>query len=590
MSAQTSIQWCDSTVNPIMGCGGCELFPSPGIILDDLDLIAKRSGMKRMSSKVLFKELVDERFATGKVRPEVKRAVNTTNIWHLRELFVERVRKAVEKEFGNAIANATAKAMAEIIRKHITCYAAVLHLNRGANVFYPDRAPKKGYAPVFESVTPFPGRCGGAAKWKDLLGSVHPNEPWKDGLARMIFVSDMGDALSRRSDFAFLKREVIESMESDEGRRHLWLWLTKRPGLLARLSAEIGGLPPNVCAMTTVTAPEPDRLARIDELRAVKASVRGLSIEPLWERIPVEKLDLTGIDWVIVGGESGSGDLTRPFALEWAEELRDYCRGKGVAFFLKQLGRTPTRNGEAIELNDLHGGDWVEWEEDLRVREFPAYFHEYRKDEKPGTPFERPIHEASKRKRKPQAILEKNDAKRMTKEEKADFTRLDRIVRRGVEAVFEVGRALGEIKERKLWRKEYPSWQRYCESVVGHSRIHVHRLIAAARAADVIAAGMLPNGDTVPPRSEGQVRPLTALENDEDVRKVWGKAVEIAGGQPTARQVEEAIVEIFPPESPQERERSRGEKRKCVVNELEEALVDAPPEVKELLSRLKELL
>ena len=50
--------------------------------------------------------------------------------------------------------------------------------------------------------------------------------------------------------------------------------------------------------------------------------MRGLSIEPLWKRIPPADLDLEGIDWVILGGESGSGKLTRPFSVEWAEELR----------------------------------------------------------------------------------------------------------------------------------------------------------------------------------------------------------------------------------------------------------------------------
>ncbi|MBX3739942.1 MAG: DUF5131 family protein [Akkermansiaceae bacterium] len=587
MSEKTSIQWCDSTVNPIMGCGGCELFPAPGVILDDLDSVAAAAGLN-IESKVLFKELVHEQFAKGAVRAEVKKAVNTTNIWHLRNLFVERVRIVAKKEFDQNIAGDVAATMSAIIRKHITCYAAVLHLNRGASILDAERSPKKGYAPIFENVTGFTDRCVEAAGWKDLLGSTHPDEPWKDGFARMIFVSDMGDSLSRRSDFGFLKREVIGAMKSEKGSSHLWLWLTKRPGSMAALAAEIGGLPSNACAMTTVTGGDPERLKRIDELRSVEASVKGLSIEPLWERIPPEKLDLTGIDWVIVGGESGSGNLTRPFALEWAEELRDHCREKGVAFFLKQLGRNPTRAGQPIKLKDPHGGDWREWEKGLQVREFPSYFHEFRKVEGPVTPFMRPIHKVSPR----QERVSGNPAfNLLTKEEKTEFRRLDKIVRKGVAAVFEMGQALSQIKEGQLWRGGYSTWQEYCGSVVGHSRSYVHRIIDAARIAGMVGDVTLPDGNKMSPLSEAQVRPLNRIKKDpERTREAWRKAVRSAGGQPTADQVEAAVVEVLPRESPQEQERSRGERRKCVVNELEEALADASPEVRELLSRLKGLL
>jgi hypothetical protein len=78
----------------------------------------------------------------------------------------------------------------------------------------------------------------------------------------------------------------------------------------------------------------------------------------------------------------GSGNQTRPFAVEWAEELRDHCRNKGVAFFLKQIGRNPRRDGRLLKLRDKHGGDWQEWEESLRTREFPEYFHRFRAKEK----------------------------------------------------------------------------------------------------------------------------------------------------------------------------------------------------------------
>ena len=130
--------------------------------------------------------------------------------------------------------------------------------------------------------------------------------------------------------------------------------------------------------MTTVTSA--DTLYRVDALRSVDAHVRALSIEPLWTAI-ADSLDLNGIDWVIVGGESGTLDRVTPFHVEWAEGLRHVCSEAGVAFFVKQLGRNPTRNGCRIVLKDKHGGNWDEWDEPLRVREAPEYFHLYRQAE-----------------------------------------------------------------------------------------------------------------------------------------------------------------------------------------------------------------
>ena len=142
-----------------------------------------------------------------------------------------------------------------------------------------------------------------------------------------------------------------------------------------RLFAEqMGGLPENVCAMTTVTSER--TLGRVDELRRIKAAVKGLSVEPLWSPV-ADKIDLAGIDWVIVGGESGGMDRSEPFPIEWARDLRYRCDEEGVAFFCKQLGRIPTVGGGELKLRHSHGGDWDEWPADLRVREFPQYFHDY---------------------------------------------------------------------------------------------------------------------------------------------------------------------------------------------------------------------
>lgn len=138
----------------------------------------------------------------------------------------------------------------------------------------------------------------------------------------------------------------------------------------------LDGLPDNVCAMSTVT--DTGTLHRVDELRMVKAACSGISVEPLRERIPPEALDLTGIDWLILGGESGT---SRVFDLSWEQEIREHCRINGVAYFLKQLGRNPVADGNPMRFKDTHGGYWEEWPTELRVREFPDHFHKHRRYE-----------------------------------------------------------------------------------------------------------------------------------------------------------------------------------------------------------------
>lgn len=363
---KTKIQWCHSTVNPIMGCGGCELFPSPSEVLGKTDEALDDVGdWKAGESRTHFARLIEE--AHSKIKdPQSGHSsvVTTTNIWHLRHEFSE----IVVTRFGRKAGRRALLA----IERAVTCYAARLHLNKARSIINPTRGINPGYARTFEAVTQFPGRVRELARARDLRGIPDPDKPWLAGCPRLIFVSDMGDAFSRDGDFAFLEEEVIAPILSAQGQRHFWLWLTKRPGRMARFGERIGGFPENVCAMTTLTAP--DKLQRLDELRRVPAAVRGLSVEPLRERIPADKLDLSGIDWLIAGGESGRLDAVRPFDLFWAREIRDACRTENVAFFCKQLGRRPVEEGHDLRLGDAHGGNWLEWPDDLRVREVPGAF------------------------------------------------------------------------------------------------------------------------------------------------------------------------------------------------------------------------
>ncbi|MES2789255.1 MAG: DUF5131 family protein [Planctomycetota bacterium] len=372
MAEFTNIQWCDSTLNFIMGCLGCELYPTPQKVLAAIDracLQAGTTGWIKGTAKELFVEVLDHVWSELEGTDSGpgsghQNGLTTTNLRHLRKRI-----KLVAQRFSPQ----AGKLIQTTIEMNLKCYAAQLHGNRGFDLLNSQRQVNVGYAPTFETITHFPGRTKVASHLSDLFGTERIDKPWLDGLPRLIFVSDMGDAFSSKEDFAFLRSEMA-AFQIPEGQRNLWLWLTKRPDVMRQFTDSIGGFPANVCAMTTVTSAK--TLSRVDALREVKATVRGLSLEPLWEPL-AEKIDLAGIDWVIVGGESGAQANVEPFPLEWAEDLRDRCREEGVAFFMKQLGRRPTNDGADLKLRHHHGGDWNEWPEGLRIREMPGYFREY---------------------------------------------------------------------------------------------------------------------------------------------------------------------------------------------------------------------
>ncbi len=368
---KTSIQWAHSTVNPLMGCLGCELFPEPAAVLDEIDLAVASvvPSWKRGEARAAMRRLVDTAYNAIEVpREGHSRALTTTNIVHVAGILAE--------ELAAKHGAAAGVAVREAIDRRIVCYASKLHLNRASSIVAPGRQTNPGYAPSFERISTFPGRAMQMARQADLLGKHDPDKPWADGLPRLIFTGDMGDIFARQSDFDFIASDVMPAIESPQGRRHIWLLLTKRPERMAEFARVHGGFPPNVCCMTTITSSE--NLGRLDRLREVECTMRGISAEPLWERLEPAALNLEGIDWMILGGASGTRHSARPFDLQWARELRDCCAQAGVACFVKQLGSNPVHHGRQLRLADRHGGDWNAWPEDLRVRAFPKSFYIYR--------------------------------------------------------------------------------------------------------------------------------------------------------------------------------------------------------------------
>ncbi len=161
---------------------------------------------------------------------------------------------------------------------------------------------------------------------------------WKQ--PRIIFVNSMSDLFHEEVPLEFI-RKVFAVMK--QAHQHIFQVLTKRAERMAEL-APLLEWPPNVWMGVSV---ENQRYTyRIDLLRQVPASVRFLSLEPLLGPIP--DLNLDGIHWVIVGGESGPG--ARPMKKEWVLEIRDQCIRAGVPFFFKQWGGVhKSRNGRILE-------------------------------------------------------------------------------------------------------------------------------------------------------------------------------------------------------------------------------------------------
>ena len=180
---------------------------------------------------------------------------------------------------------------------------------------------------------------------------------------RMIFVNSMSDLFHELVPDAFIGR-VFETMS--QAQRHTFQILTKRPERMRSWFEGPGAswadeVLPNVWLGTSI---ENDRwVRRADELRACQAEVRFISAEPLLGPLP--SLDLSDIDWLIVGGESGP--IHRPVEVSWVTDLRERAVEARVAFFFKQWGgRTPKSGGR-----ELDGRTWDELPSKVRQRREP---------------------------------------------------------------------------------------------------------------------------------------------------------------------------------------------------------------------------
>ena len=184
----------------------------------------------------------------------------------------------------------------------------------------------------------------GQAKYKNGFNlTLHPeslNEPYKWKKSKVIFVNSMGDLFHKDVPIEYIQK-VFRVMK--ENPQHVFQVLTKRADILNYYDNE-GWLEWTHNIWMGVTVENTSVLKRIDQLRETKARVKFLSCEPLLSAVP--NMNLKGIDWVIVGGESGR--TPRPIKEEWVIDIQEQCEKADVAFYFKQWGGTNKKKAGSV--------------------------------------------------------------------------------------------------------------------------------------------------------------------------------------------------------------------------------------------------
>lgn len=175
-----------------------------------------------------------------------------------------------------------------------------------------------------------------------------------------VFCNSMSDLFEPRADLEGVRKELFDTIGKTDWLNYLLL--TKHPN---RIKLPDGFDPKNVWWGTSVGVDK--SRWRIPKIAAVPGQHHFLSIEPMLEPLP--NIDLTGISWVVVGGESGFLKNVRPCKIEWIEGIVDQCKNAGVPVFVKQLGVLTAKH---LKLVDSKGGNIDEWPEHLRIRQFPV--------------------------------------------------------------------------------------------------------------------------------------------------------------------------------------------------------------------------
>jgi protein gp37 len=215
-------------------------------------------------------------------------------------------------------------------------------VTRGCDFCYAERFSER-----FRDVPGHPFRTG----FDLTLRPDRLTQPLRWREPRRIFVNSMSDLFHKEIPKPFIDA-VFDTMETANW--HTYQILTKRSSLMVRyLRARYNSRIAPGHIWLGVSVEDAKNTVRLKHLRAAQAHVKFVSFEPLLG--PVGKVDLSGIDWAIVGGESGP--RARPMAEEWVIEIRDQCWAFNVAFFFKQWGGVRPKSGGRL----LRGREWNEY-------------------------------------------------------------------------------------------------------------------------------------------------------------------------------------------------------------------------------------
>lgn len=226
---------------------------------------------------------------------------------------------------------------------------------------------RKGWPRVFEEPTLFIERLDECLKWGPPTDAENAAKPWiPKSMPRIVFLNDMGDTFDAKLPLNWLAPLLPLLAKS----AHQFLILTKRPSRFAEFAKRFP-LPSNVWPGTTITSAATAK--RADFIREIDSGgPHYLSVEPIWGEIPFDVYQ--GFQWVQFGGESADlkeGEPCNETRLEWITRGIDWAHHAGAKVFVKQLGTLPYIDRVKLTLKDNHGGNWDEWPEQFRVREYP---------------------------------------------------------------------------------------------------------------------------------------------------------------------------------------------------------------------------
>ena len=216
-------------------------------------------------------------------------------------------------------------------------------ISRGCDNCYAER-----FAERFRGVDGHPYETG----FDLTLRPERLEQPLKWRSPKMIFVNSMSDLFHKRVPRDHIAN-VFDTME--EASWHTFQLLTKRSTLMCKFVNDrygAGDAAPDHLWLG-VSVEDRQALSRVRHLQETRATVRFLSIEPLIG--PIGDMDLTGIHWVIAGGESGP--RARPMSPEWLRDVRDQCVSAGVPFFFKQWGGYRPKSGG----REIDGRKWDQY-------------------------------------------------------------------------------------------------------------------------------------------------------------------------------------------------------------------------------------